>query len=323
MIDYSRGGERFRKGYFTGASRESYGSPRDATCVPSGCERFVPLDECGAFVIPAGDPAIVLDSPGFPHLYPESMVPPLPVSRTPLEDGARLVRIKNRKVGWARAGVILATLRLGMVEDAVEAVIDVPFIYEGEPPGSHPDLGSALKEVEIVRSGDRYLMWGLCRLSGEGEGAVCGRRMFVLEDGLFRVTDGEEVSSASCGGSSAKVVYREGLFFLEVEGPDGVMERPLGQPARIPFVRSFDGSSCIVDDMEFKIAEGGIVPAGRRGFGMKASSRRFLHDGDEEHRRLFADVSTGGYMVHKAGSLFIATEGPVTTIDESEEGEAL
>ncbi|MBO4569133.1 MAG: hypothetical protein J5674_04115 [Candidatus Methanomethylophilaceae archaeon] len=244
------------------------------------------------------------------------------VSRTPLEDGAKLLRIKKRKVGWARTKVILATLHLGMAEDAAETVIEVPFTYEEEPPDAHPDLGSALKEIEIFRSGDRYLMWGTCRFSGEGQGAVCGKRMFVLEDGRFKVTDREVVSFMSCGGSAAKVVYRKGLFVLTVEGTDGVMERPLGQCDSIPFVRSFDGSSCLVDGIEYKIGEGGIVPAGRRyGSRREMSSRSFLYSGDEEHRRLFADVSTGEYMVHKAGSLFIATESSRTTIDESEESD--
>ena len=229
--------------------------------MPPGCEKFVPLDEHGAFVIPAGDPVIVLDRDDFPHLYPESMEPPSPVSSTPLEDGARLVRIKNRKVGWARIDVILATLRLGMVENAAEAVIDVPFTYEGEPPSVHPDLGFALKEIEIVRSGDEYLMWGPSRLSGEGQEAVCDKRMYVLDDGRFRLSDAETVSTVSCGGRSASIAYRKGLFVLRIEGPDGVAEEPLARRGRIPRIRSFDGRSCSLDDMEFKIRRSGIFPA--------------------------------------------------------------
>ena len=46
-----------------------------------------------------------------------------------------------------------------------------------------------------------------------------------------------------------------------------------------------------------------------------------MNSEDEEHRRLFADVSTGEYVVHKAGGLFIATKGARKTIDESEESE--
>ncbi|MBR6203536.1 MAG: hypothetical protein IKQ60_00440 [Candidatus Methanomethylophilaceae archaeon] len=276
--------------------------------MPDWCDRFVPFEEHGAFVIPTGDPAIVLDSFDLPHLYPESMVPPPTVSHRPLEDGAKLVRIKNRKVGWARIGMVLATLRLGMVEDPAEAVLDVPFAYEGEPPGAHPDLGSAMKEIEILRSGDRYLLWGMCRLSGEGQGAVCDRRMFVLEGGRFRVSDSETVSSVPCGDMTAEILYRKGLFVLAIRGPDGVMERPLDRYDRIPFVRSFDGSSCFVDDMEFKIGEGGIAPADWRNRShRKSRGKSRLYSGDEEHRRLFADISTGGYTVHKAGSLFIAT----------------
>ncbi len=290
--------------------------------MPAGCEKFIPLDEQGAFVIPAGDPEIVLGRDDFPHPYPESMEPPSPVSSTPLEDGAKLVRIKNRKVGWARTRVILATLRLGMVENAAEAVIDVPFTYEGEPPVAHPDLGSALKEIEIVRSGDGYLMWAPSRLSGEGQDAVCGKRMYVLEDSRFRVSDDETVSAVSCGDMTASIVYRKGLFALRIERPDGVAEEPLTRRGHIPRIRKFDGSSCSLDDMEFKIVGGGIVPADWRDYEHPRSrGKGFPYSDDEEHRRLFADVSTGGYTVHKAGALFIATKGARTTIDGSEKSE--
>ncbi|MBR7006536.1 MAG: hypothetical protein IKH98_06565 [Candidatus Methanomethylophilaceae archaeon] len=290
--------------------------------MPRGCEKFVPLEDYGAFVIPIGDAAIVLDRDDFTHPYPGSMEPPSPVSSTPLEDGARLVRIRKRKVGWARTRVILAALRLGMVEDAAEAVIDVPFTYEGEPPSAHPDLGSALKEIEIVRSGSGFLMWGLCRLSGEGPEAVCDRRMFVLDGGRFRVTDSETVSTVSRGSMTASIEYRKGLFVLRIEGPDVIAEEPLSKRGRIPHIRGFDGSSCSLDDMEFKIRGGSIVPADWRDYEhLRSRGKRLLYSGDEEHRRLFAEVSTGEYTVHKAGALFIATKGARTTIDESEESE--
>ena len=121
---------------------------------------------------------------------------------------------------------------------------------------------------------------------------------------------------------TASIVYRKGLFALRIERPDGIAEEPLTRRGRIPRIRKFDGSSCSLDDMEFKIVGGGIVPADWRDYERLENRRKgFLYSDDEEHRRLFADVSTGGYTVHKAGALFIATEGPRTAIDKSKKSE--
>ncbi|MBR6205502.1 MAG: hypothetical protein IKQ60_10800 [Candidatus Methanomethylophilaceae archaeon] len=109
------------------------------------------------------------------------------------------------------------------------------------------------------------------------------------------------------------------IVTMRADPLDGVVERPVGQNACIPSVRRFGGPSCPVDGALFKTGEDGIAPAGWRDIRRrKKSGRSSLYYGEEEHRRLFADVPTGGCMAHKAGSLLTATGSPRKPVDESD-----